>query len=302
MTNVKIDHFAQVDFAGFKGIVNALGGVEVCLPKDVNDPQAHLRLKKGKQIVTGEAALGFVRSRHGMGDGSDLSRIKRQQQFLGSVASKAMSGGVLGNPTKLFALLNAGTKSLTTDEGLSPSVMMQIAQSMQGMTAGKLRFVTVPWTAYAPDPNRVSLAQPAAAQFFSSIRNDKAVQAPPKPGSAPTVPASQVRVRVLNGTSVPGRAQRYADQLTAQGFQVIQVGTTTSQPITRVLYGTGADQQAATLTSVLSGVKAAPRQGGTPGVVDLVIGPDAGPVKAKSASIPKLQGEIRADGNICRAT
>jgi LCP family protein required for cell wall assembly len=303
MTNVKIDHFAQVDFAGFKGIVNAMGGVEVCLPKDVHDRQAHLDLKRGRQIVKGEEALGYVRSRHGLGDGSDLGRIKRQQQFLGSVASKAMSGGVLGNPAKLAALLNAGTKSLTTDKGLSPGVMMQIAQSMQGMTAGKLRFVTVPWTAYAPDPNRVALAQPAATQFFASIRNDKAVQEQPKPGTAPKVPADQVRVRVLNGTGVPGKAQRYADQLTAQGFKVIQVGTTTSQPTTRVLYGTGADQQAATLTGVLSGVKAVPRQGGTPGVVDLVIGPDAGPVKGKSASIPsKLQGEIRADGNICKAT
>ncbi|MCW2904166.1 MAG: cell envelope-related transcriptional attenuator [Streptosporangiaceae bacterium] len=303
MTNVKIDHFAQVDFAGFKGIINALGGVKVCLPKDVNDPQAHLHLKKGIQVVKGEDALGFVRSRHGMGDGSDLSRIKRQQLFLGSVAKTAMSGGVLGNPAKLYALLNAGTKTLTTDDGLSPSVMMQIAQSMQGMSAGKLRFVTAPWTAYAPDPNRVALAQPAAGQFFNMVRNDKDIQEPPKAGaSAPKVPPSQVRVRVLNGTGVHGLAQRYADQLTAQGFKVIQVASTTPQTTTRVLYGTGADQQAATLTGVLSGVTAAPRQGGTPGVVDLVIGPNAGPVKGKSASIPKLQGEIRADGNICKAT
>jgi LCP family protein required for cell wall assembly len=305
MTNIKVDHFAQVDFAGFKGIVDAIGGVKICLPKDVNDKQAHLNLNKGVHVVKGEQALAYVRSRHGLGDGSDTSRIKRQQQFLGSVANKALSGGVLANPAKLAGLLNAGTKSLTTDKGLSVGVMMQIAQSMQNMSAGKLRFVTVPWGAYAPDPNRVALAQPAANQLFTSIRNDTQIQEEPKQttSAAPKVPASQVRVRVFNGTGVPGQAQRYADQLTAQGFKVISVATAPSRQNTKVLYGSGADQQAATLTGVLSGVKAAPRQGGMPGVVDLIIGPNMSAVKGKKTSIPtKLQGEIRANGNLCKAT
>jgi LCP family protein required for cell wall assembly len=304
-TNIKIDHFAQVDFAGFKGIVNAIGGVPICLPKDVNDPEAKLNLSKGRHTVKGEAALAYVRSRKGLGDGSDLSRIKRQQQFLGSVANKALSGGVLANPIKLTSLLNAGTKSLTTDKALSIGVMRQIATSMQGMTAGKLRFVTVPYGAYAPDPNRVALAQPAADSFFAAIRADREIKEEPKKStSAPKVPASQVRVRVYNGTSVQGKAQRFAEQLQSQGFQVVTVGTAQPVEATRVLYGAGADQQAATLTSVLTGasVTAKPRQGGTPGVVDLIIGQDLGPVKRKANSIPKLQGEIRANDNICKQT
>ena len=304
LTNIKIDHFATVDFAGFKGVVNAIGGVKICLPKDVDDREAKLRMSRGYHTVKGEQALAYVRSRHGLGDGSDLSRIKRQQQFMGSIANKALSGGVLANPTKLYALLNAGTKTLTTDKGLTPGVMMQIGQSMQGMTAGKLRFVTVPYGAYAPDPNRVALRQPAANQFFTAIRNDKEVQEEPKPSASksatPKVPASQVRVRVFNGTGVQGLAQRYADQLTAQGFQVIKFATGPAQKTTQVLYGAGADQQAVTLTSVLTGVTAKPRTGGVPGVVDLYIGPDMRPIKGKKTSIPKLDGEIRADGNICK--
>jgi LCP family protein required for cell wall assembly len=304
MTNIKIDHFAQVDFAGFKGIVNAIGGVKVCVPKDVSDKEAHLYLKKGTHVANGETALGYVRSRHGLGNGSDLSRIKRQQQFLGSVANKALSGGVLANPIKLTSLLNAGTKSLTTDDALSIGVMRQIAASMQGMTAGKLKFVTVPYGAYAPDPNRVALAQPTADNFFAAIRADREVKEEPKKSttSAPKVPASQVRVRVYNGTAIQGRAQRIADQLKAQGFQVVKVGTSPAVKTTQVLYGAGADQQALTLTGMLTGVTAKPRQGGTPAVVDLVIGPGMSLIKGKKPTIPKLQGEIRADGNICKPT
>lgn len=302
MTNIKIDHFATVDFAGFKGVVNAIGGVQICLPKDVADPQAKLFMKKGMHVVKGEQALAYVRSRHGLGDGSDLSRIKRQQQFMGSVANKALSGGVLANPAKLYGLLNAGTKTLTTDKGLTTSVMVQIAQSMQGLTAGKLRFVTVPWGAYVNDPNRVALRQPDASQFFSAIRNDKGIEEESQQATA-KVPPNQVQVRVFNGTGVQGQAQRYADQLAAQGFKVIKVATAQPQETSTVLFGAGADPQAATLVGVLTGVKATAAQDGTPsGVVDLIIGPNMGPVKVKKTPIPRLQGEIRANGNLCKAT
>jgi LCP family protein required for cell wall assembly len=306
LTNIKIDHFATVDFAGFKGVVNALGGVEVCLPRDVNDPQAKLFMKRGRHIVKGEQALGYVRSRHGLGDGSDLSRIKRQQQFMGSVANKALSAGVLANPTKLYSLLNAGTKTLTTDKGLNIGVMMQIAQGMQGLTAGKLRFVTVPWGAYSGDANRVALRQPDASQFFDAIRNDKGIEEESQQATA-KVPPSQVKVRVYNGTGVQGQARRYADQLAAHGFKIVEVGTAPPADSTKVLFGSGGDAQAAALSGVLTGVKPTPREDGVdipgiPGVVDLVIGPNMGPVKAKKTAIPKLQGEIRANGNICKAT
>ncbi|RAY14229.1 LytR family transcriptional regulator [Actinomadura craniellae] len=304
MSNIKIDHFVQVDFSGFKNVVNAIGGVEICLPKDVNDPQAHLVMKKGQHLVKGEQALAYVRARKGLGDGSDLSRIKRQQQFMGSVASKALSGGVLANPGKLVALLNAATKTLTTDEELTTGTMLKIGQGMQGLSAGKLRFVTVPYGAYAPDPNRVALRQPAAGQLFASVRNDKTIQEEPKQAK---IPAAQVQVRVYNASGIQGQAQRVSDQLKAQGFQVIKVGNLpggVSRPQTQVLYGPGADQHSTTLAGQLKS-KVAPAAGGAqgaPGVVDLVIGTDWSGLKPAQSGIPRQQGEIRADGNICKAT
>src|SRR5919198_1405068 len=218
-TNIKIDHFMQVDFAGFKNVVNAVGGVEICLPNDVNDNKSKLHLSRGRHVVKGETALAYVRTRHGLGDGSDLSRIKRQQQFLGSVANKALSAGVLANPGKLARLLNAGTKSLTTDKGLDVPSLLRLGQSLQGITSGRIRFITVPYGAYAPDPNRVTLRQPAANAFFNQVRNDKGIQDEAKT-PAPKVPPSRIKVRVLNASGVPGQAQRVADQLQQQGHKV----------------------------------------------------------------------------------
>jgi LCP family protein required for cell wall assembly len=303
-SNIKIDHFMQVDFSGFKNVVNAIGGVEICLPKDVNDSQSKLHLSRGRHLVKGETALAYVRNRHGLGDGSDLSRIKRQQQFLGSVANKALSAGVLANPGKLARLLNAGTKSLTTDKGLDVPSLLRLGQSVQGITSGRIRFITVPYGAYAPDPNRVTLRQPAANTFFSEIRNDKGIQDEAKI-PAPKVPPSRVRVRVFNASGVPGQAQRVADQLREQGYKVLAVGNAPAGTggKTKVLYGAGAGPAATTLAGIVPGARPAPRASGAANVVDLIIGSNWTALKtARQASIPKQQGEIRANQNICKTT
>ncbi|MDX6429193.1 MAG: hypothetical protein QOE54_1559 [Streptosporangiaceae bacterium] len=299
-TNIKIDHFMQVDFTSFKSITKAVGGVEICLPQAVDDKDSKLHLSKGRHVISGETALAYVRNRHGLGDGSDLQRIKRQQQFMGSLANKVLSAGTLTNPKKLLSLAEAGTKSLTTDKDLDINSMMKIAQGAQSMTAGKLRFVTAPIGAYAPDPNRVALSQPAADQFFGAIRNDKQVTDQPKGSAASKTPPSQVRVRIFNATSTQGLAGRISDRLRAQGFQVIKVGTSSPRKTTQVLYGSGADHPAATLAAVISGTRLVPRANGTAGVVDLIVGSDFTSVKAKPTVIPKLQGEIHANDDICK--
>jgi LCP family protein required for cell wall assembly len=306
-SNVKIDHFMQVDFSGFKNVVNAIGGVEICLPNDVNDRDSKLRLTRGRHVVKGETALAYVRARHGLGDGSDLARIKRQQQFLGSVANKALSAGVLADPVKLTRVLNAGTQSLTTDKGLDFQTMLRLGQSLQGLQSGKIRFVTVPFGAYAPDPNRVTLRQPAANQFFSAVRNDKGIaeQRAPAKQVTPKIPPSRVRVRVLNGSGVPGQAQRVADQLQAQGYKVIFVGNAPGGvgEETQILYGAGGQPAATTLASVVSGVKPAARtSAAADNSVDLVIGSNWTALRTtQRTSIPTQQGEIRADQNICKS-
>ncbi|MBW8487358.1 LCP family protein [Actinomadura parmotrematis] len=171
--HVKIDHFMQVDFTSFKNVTTAVGGVEVCLPRAVDDRDSKLRLGKGRHVIEGETALAYVRNRHGLGDGSDLQRIRRQQQFMASLARKVLSAGTLTDPTRLLPLAEAGTKSLTTDDGLTVTGMVRIAQGMRDLTAGGLRFVTVPTGAYAPDHNRVALSEPAAGRFFDAVRADR---------------------------------------------------------------------------------------------------------------------------------
>ncbi len=302
LSNIRIDHFMQVDFNGFKAITNAVGGVPVCLPKAVNDPKSKLRLSAGRHTIKGETALAYVRVRHGLGDGSDLDRIKRQQKFMGALADKALSAGVLSNPKKLLDLMNAVTKSLTTDDELKPQVMMDIAREMQGMSSGKLRFVTVPSGPDPLDPNRVALS-PAAQPFYAAVRNDRTMPEKPKAGSQP-IPPSQVRVRVFNGSGIDGQASRVADDLESQGFQVTVGGNAPSlTSATRVLYGAGAGQHAKTLAGLIpSKPQPAARNGGTPGIVDLVIGRDWTNLKSAGGGIPKQQGEIRANDDICKET
>ncbi|MBA9007945.1 MULTISPECIES: LCP family protein [Thermomonospora] len=304
LTQIKIDHFLQVDFVGFKNITNAIGGVDVCVPKNVYDPQAKLRLSKGRHTIKGETALAYVRSRKALGDGSDLDRIKRQQQFMASLAKKALSAGVLSNPGTLNSLLSATTKSLTADEDLDVAAMTKIARGMQGLTAGKLRFVTVPWTAYAPDPNRVALRQPDANQFFTAIRHDTGIQETRTGGTAaPKIPPSQVRVRVYNASGVDGLARRVADELTDRGFRVVEVGNRPAGRNTQVLYGPGADHQAAALAEVVpdAGKPAPGAQGAAPGMVDLVLGADWTSLKPRQSGIPRQQDEVRATDDICKS-
>lgn len=309
ISNIKVDHFMVVDFGGFKNIVNALHGVTICLPKDVADKDSKLYMKKGYHVINGEQALAYVRNRHGLGDGSDLDRIKRQQQFLGSVAKKALSAGTLSDPSKMLPLLQAGTKSLTTDTGFDASAMMSLASSLKGLTAGKIKFVTTPWEPYVRDKNRVQFAQPAADGLFTALREDKTVpqESKPSPSSgpakstAPKVPASQVKVRVLNASGTAGRAKAVADQLTTQGFQVIKTGNAALSK-TKVLYGAGAAGAAATLSDLIPGSTAVAHTGiGTAGVVDLVVGSDFPQLKgAKAKPLPTLQGEITATDDICK--
>jgi LCP family protein required for cell wall assembly len=300
ISDIRIDHFMQVDFTGFKAITSAVGGVPVCLTKNVNDPKSKLNLTKGRHVIKGATALAYVRVRHGLGDGSDTDRIKRQQKFMGALANKAMSAGVLSNPTKLLPLMNAATKSLTTDKELTPQVMMKIAQGMQGMTSGKLRFITAPSGPDPADVNRVVLTS-AAQPFFTAVRNDKTVPTESKT-AAPKIPANQVRVRVYNGSGIAGQASRVASDLEAQGFQVTVGGNASGTRTTKVLYGSGADQQAQTLTALIPSkpVAAARTSGGTPGVVDLVVGSNWTALKNAKGGIPKQQGEIRANDDICK--
>ncbi|SEG93807.1 transcriptional attenuator, LytR family [Actinacidiphila yanglinensis] len=177
LTGVRIDHHLIVDFNGFKSMVNAVGGVDVCVPEAIHDKDAHLDLSAGRHKLSGEQALGYVRVRHGIGDGSDTERIGRQQDFLASLIKKVQSNGVLLNPGKVYPLLNAATKSLTADSGLnSLSELYSLAQRLQKIPTGAIHFVTAPVEPYVEDHNRDQLVQPDADSLFAAVRADQPVQ------------------------------------------------------------------------------------------------------------------------------
>ena len=177
LTGIRIDHHLIVDFTGFKRMVDAVGGVEICLPEPVRDRDAKLDLPAGRQTVRGEDALAYVRARHSFGDGSDTGRIARQQRFLASLVKKVKDSGVLLNPVRLYPLLDAATSSLTADEGLdSLDELYDLARTLQDVPANGIGFLTVPRRPYAYNPNRDELVQPAADELFAALRNDRPVE------------------------------------------------------------------------------------------------------------------------------
>ncbi|WP_235994865.1 LCP family protein [Nonomuraea montanisoli] len=244
LTKLRLDHFVKVDFTGFKGIIDALDGISICLPKAVNDPKAKLVLAAGKHVVSGEQALGYVRARYSMGDGSDLSRIKRQQIFLTQVMKKVTDGGMLTDPGKLNKFLKAAVAAVTVDDQLSLNRILEIARSVQGMTAAQLKGITVPVEAYPADHNRVQLTQPAADDFFTRLRSDVEVTRIAAPGPSASasatpqaqIPNGKVRIQVLNGSGKPRLAKQAADELAAQGFVVDETGNAPTTAVTEVRY------------------------------------------------------------------
>jgi LCP family protein required for cell wall assembly len=205
LTDVHIDHFVVIDFDGFKQMVDALGGVEVCVPTEVNDTTGHINLPAGTYTVKGQRALDYVRVRHDLGtaENGDIGRMKRQQAFLASMANKAVSAKMLINPIRLYRFLDAATKSLSTDPGLaSLKKLASLAQSVKGIGLDHIQFVTVPFESYAPDPNRLQWA-PSAHRLWRRIRNDKPL--PKKLKSDVTTAASDNENGKGGGNGKPGK-------------------------------------------------------------------------------------------------
>ncbi len=278
-TGMRIDHFMSVDFQGFKGMVNALDGIEVCPEEAIHDDKAHLDMEAGCQTVKDETALGYVRTRYSVGDGSDIGRIGRQQEFMEALAAKAQTK--LADPTALHGFLQSATKSLTTDEdlaGIKP--LYGLASEIQGIPEDRLTFLTVPnyprEADVATDKANVVWQYPQAATLFTALAKDQEVDKEELEADAENlVYASSVRVQVLNGTGVSGRAAEVAEQLGEVGFTVVGTGNAPENTdTTTVTAPQGLEAQAAALTSRVTGAEAGPDEGATAGVVTLVVGTD----------------------------
>ncbi|MGW0916403.1 LCP family protein [Streptomyces sp. NPDC002784] len=187
LTGVRIDHHMVVDFRGFKKMVDAVGGVEVCLKKPINDKAAKLRLPAGRVELDGEQALGYVRARKSLGNGSDTDRMDRQQRFLGALVNKVQSNDVLLNPARLYPVLDAATSSLTTDPTLaSLRGLYQLVRGARVIPTERVQFLTVPRESYVYNANRDQLVEPEAERLFERLRNDTPVEVSQKgrPGAS----------------------------------------------------------------------------------------------------------------------
>ncbi|WP_328774250.1 LCP family protein [Streptomyces sp. NBC_00286] len=177
LTDIRIDHHTVVDFNGFKDMVDAVDGVVVCLKEPMNDRAAKLRLPAGKVKLNGEQALGYVRARKSVGDGSDTERMERQQRFLGALVSKVRSNDVLLNPVKLYPVLDAATSSLTTDPALANlRGLYDLVRGLRDIPTERVQFLTVPRESYPNNPNRDQLVEAEAEKLFERLRRDAPVE------------------------------------------------------------------------------------------------------------------------------
>lgn len=177
LTDVRVDHHMVVDFHGFKDMVDAVDGVTVCLSEPIDDKAAKLRLPAGRVTLDGEEALGYVRARKSLGDGSDTERMDRQQRFLGALVHKVQSNDVLLNPVKLYPVLDAATSSLTTDPDLaSLRGLYELVRGLRDIPMGRVQFLTVPRESYVHDANRDQLDEPEARRLFERLRKDEPVK------------------------------------------------------------------------------------------------------------------------------
>ncbi|WP_033259356.1 MULTISPECIES: LCP family protein [Kitasatospora] len=303
LTGLRVDHTLVVDFKGFAAITSAVDGVDVCVPNDVDSYGIHLT--KGRQTVSGQQAVDYVRARHGLGDSSDIGRMLRQQAFMSSLIKKIQGRGF--DLTTLLPLADAATKSLTVDPELgSPYKLAEFAQSLQDIPLSQIQFVTLPWRFQGA---RVAVVEPDASILWNLLRQDRtldgratgtgasATPAAPSPGTTPAPTATgpsatgsatalNTPVTVHNAAKSTGLAGRTALALRGRGYTDITIGADTpARRTTLIEYGPGGRAAAEQLALLYPGAEL--RADGTDGLV-LTLGQDR--AGADTAGVPGSDG------------
>lgn len=296
VTGIHLDNFVQLNFTGFISVINAIGGVPVCLPVAIHKTRYdRLHLTAGRHILKGWKALHFWRLRDGFGMGSDLQRIQRDQLLMVGLVQKILSTGVLHSLRKTFTIIDDISKAhaLTTDAGLTTSRMVTIARGLAGINRKNIQFIEVPVLTYPANPNWVEFNTAETTKLFSAIERDRAVKTPKhsksgpgkgtKPPTTKLLSASKVSVTVLNGSGVNQIAGTTAADLTNRGFHVLGTSsalTATGAPdysYTKsfVEYSSPSDLAAAnTVAAQVPGAVVKQDQSVTAGTVTLILGSD----------------------------
>jgi LCP family protein required for cell wall assembly len=185
MSGIRMDHYVEVDFTGFKKLIDTLGGVRITTRQAIDDDRSHLHLAPGSHTLHGEQALGLVRTRHGVGDGSDLGRIQLQQAFVKALIDQVGKVGVVSNPKKLYDLATTATNAVTTDSDLaSVKQLAGFAGGLKAIEANDTTMITLP-VAYDPqDSNRVLPRTVEDRTVWSALKADRPIPAGTGRGSA----------------------------------------------------------------------------------------------------------------------
>lgn len=203
-TGVPIDHFAVVDFSGFQSMVNAIGGVPICIPRPLKDSQyTGLDLAAGQQVLNGQQALQLARARHGnVGNGGDIDRIGNQQRLISAMVNEVLSKKVLTNPTALLTFMSAATKSLTVDSGLQLQNLSGLAYNLRNIGRDNIVFLTIP-TGPAPNDGNRLVWTSAAADIWANLAADK----PVTQSATPTSPTATSSAPIPTSTAKAGSAK-----------------------------------------------------------------------------------------------
>jgi LCP family protein required for cell wall assembly len=283
-TGIYINHFIGIGMLGFVNVVNDIGGVNVCVPFNVNDPVSGLNLTAGEHHINGVQALAFWRTREDLGTGSDLERILRDQFISAQVVKGVLDSGLLSNPLRLLRVVTDAAAAMTTDSGMTVSDLLDIGESLHHLSSKNVQFVTAPNQPWSANPNRLQFAQPQADRVFYAIAHDVTVpkvsptSTPPASGAQVlTTSPSKVKVKVLNGSGVAGIANRAAAGLTSRGFVVTGTGNAASFAYTKsvIEYASAADMAAVnTLKKELTNVTDLRDTSLAPGTIELILGAD----------------------------
>ncbi|MCK9896701.1 LCP family protein [Frankia sp. AgB32] len=297
LTGMQVDHYLSMNLLGFKTLTDAVGGVQVCIKAtaasqhfqdddgrwrtstNTNDPMSGFVGGPGTIEVNGDQALAFVRQRHGLPAG-DTDRIARQQQFIGAMFHKIMSGDTLTNPVKVERLTSAAASALTLDDHTQLTDLRALATRLHGLASGGIRMQTVPTHAptraegavddlgdiklhgvrasvqfYRPD-DLARLVTPLGGKVEGATpTDDTSGGVGPSLAAGVTAQPSQVRVAVLNGSSRAGLASKVVSELTAKGFRARSSGNASAltHETSRVIYGTGQEAEARTVAAAVPG-------------------------------------------------
>jgi LCP family protein required for cell wall assembly len=242
LSGIEIHHYARVTFGGFRDIVDAVGGVELCLDDPIADRDAGIDLPAGCQRLQGGDALGYVRVRK---IDDDLQRIQRQQQFLRALSRETASPSTLLNPVRMWNLSNDVGHAVTVDDGMGMFAMARLANATRGLAAGRAVTYTVPTDPFTTSGGAAVLgvredeAEPIFARFRDGSVLDEAGDDAIRP--------EDVRVTVMNGAGVDGLAERVADLLDARGFEVVDIGTADQRDTTLIRHPVGMEPEARVL-------------------------------------------------------